>query len=144
MPNRIFRGPVGRNPATVNLPVAGAYRPGILVTEDGSNLTMATAADNEAALLVLANVDFAGQDIATAYAAGDTGVAYRPQVEDVFQVRLAAATYTKEAPLAVGADGYLEAAATGDVVVAFFDGTPGAKSAGDLDDVRIANSFVKA
>lgn len=144
MPNRIFRGPVGRNPDTINLPVAGGYEPGVLVVEDGSNLTLATASNIEDELLVLTNVDFVGQGIDTAYTSGDTGVAYRPQTEDVYQVRLAAATYAKGDKLTIGASGYLTAAGTSERVVAFFDGTPGAKSAGALDDVRIANSFLTA
>lgn len=144
MPNRIYRGPTDRQPRTINLPVAGAYLPGILVTEDGSNLTVATAADNEGELFVLGNVEFTEQTLADAYTSGDTGIAYHIEPGAEFQARLAAATYAKGDLLTVGASGYLEAATTGDVVYARFEGTAGAKSAGDLDDVRIANSFVAA
>lgn len=142
--NRIFRGPIGREPETVNLPVAGAYLPGIMVTEDGTNLTIATAADNEGDLLALSNVEFKDQDLATAYASGDTGVAYRLQPNDIVQARMAAATYAVGDPLAVGASGYLAAAAAGDVVRAYFAGVAGAKTAGALEDVRWANAFVKS
>lgn len=141
--NRIFRGPTGRMPETVNLPVAGAYLPGILVTEDGTNLTVATAADDEAELLVLSNLEFTDQVLATAYTSGDTGIAHRPNPGDVFQVRLAAATYAKGDPLAVGASGYLTAATLNSTVRAYFDGVAGAKSAGALEDVRWANSIIK-
>lgn len=139
--NVIYRGPIANEPETVNLPVAGAYLPGILVTEDGSNLTVATAADIEDELLILSNVRFKDQDVATAYTSGDTGIAYRPQPGEVYQARLAAATYAKGDKLTIGASGYLTKTGVSQRVVAFFDGTAGAKSAGDLDDVRIANSF---
>ena len=41
MSNVIYRGPVEREPETINLPVAGAYLPGIFVTSDGAELTQA-------------------------------------------------------------------------------------------------------
>lgn len=141
MSNTIYRGPVANEPETLNLPVAGAYSPGICVTEDGSNLTVATAADMEAELLVLSNVRFSDQTVADAYASGDTGIAYRPKPGEVFQCRVAAATYAKGDPLTIGASGYLTAAATTNMVFAYFDGVAGAKSAGDLVDVRWANQF---
>jgi hypothetical protein len=142
--NVIYRGPVKDEPETLNLPVAGAYLPGIMVTEDGSNLTVATAADIEGELLVLSNRRFYGQDLATAYASGDTGVAYRPRPGEIYQARLAAATYAKGDKLTIGASGYLTKTSTSERVLAFFDDTPGAFSAGDLADVRIANSFLTA
>lgn len=144
MANTIYRGPIANEPETVNLPVAGAYLPGIFVTENGSTLTVATSANNEDEVLILSNVRFKDQALGDAYASGDTGIAYRPRPGEVYQARLAAATFAYGDPLAVGASGYLEAAALNDVVVAFFAGTAGAKTAGELDDVRIANSFVKA
>ena len=144
MANTIFRGPIEHQPRTINLPVAGAYLPGIIVTEDGTNLTMATGADDENEMFVLGNVDFKDQDIATAYTSGDTGVAFEMLPGLIFQARLAAGTYAKGDALSIGASGRLEAAATGEVVVARFEGTPGAKSAGDLDDVKIANAFKSA
>lgn len=142
--NTIFRGPIEREPRTLNLPVAGAYLPGIIVTENGSALTVAGTADKGKEVLVLANRDFYGQDLDTAYASGDTGVAYFLEIGQVFQARLAAATYAKGDPLTLAANGYLTAAVATDVVYARFEGTAGAKSAGDRDDVRIANSYVKA
>ena len=144
--NVIYRGPAGKQPETVSdRTVAGAYEPGILVTDSGSALTVAaTGTDDEKDLLILGNRDFAGQDVATAYASGDTGVAFRPVPGERYQVQLAAATYAVGDRLTLGATGYLEAAAAGERVLAFFDDTAGAFSAGDLADVRIANSFNRA
>lgn len=139
--NVIYRGPITSEPETLNLPVAGAYNPGILVTEDGAEFTVATGADIEAELLVLSNRRLSGQDITTAYVADETGIAYLPQPGMVFQCRLAAATYAKGDLLTVGASGYLEAALTTERVLATFQDDPATLSAGDFADVRIANSF---
>lgn len=142
--NVIYRGPIKDEPETLNLPVAGAYSPGILVTEDGSNLTVATAADARKELLVLANMRFKDQDVATAYTSGDTGVAYRPRPGEVYQVRLGAATYAKGDALTVGASGYLGAAGLSTIVHAYFAGTAGTFTAGQLADVRIADRLTTA
>lgn len=142
MANVIYRGPIKDEPETVSdKTVAGAYLPGILVTESATALTVATGSNIEDDLCILSNRRFFGQDVATAYASGDTGVAYRPRPGEVYQVRLAGATYAKGDGLTVGASGYLEAAASGERVLAFFEGTAGAVTAGTLNDVRIANSF---
>ena len=142
MANVIYRGPAKDEPETVSdKTVAGAYLPGILVTESATALTVATGSNIEDDLCILSNRRFFGQDVATAYASGDTGVAYRPRPGEVYQVRLAGATYAKGDGLTVGASGYLEAAASGERVLAFFEGTAGAVTAGTLNDVRIANSF---
>ena len=143
--NSLFRGPIAREPETVSdKTVAGAYLPGLLMTESATAFTLATGSNIEDDLVLLGNRRFMGQDLATAYASGDTGVAYRPQPGEIYQVRLAAATYAKGDPLTVGASGYLEAAAAGERVMAFFEGTAGAVTAGALEDVRIANSFNRA
>lgn len=139
--NVIYRGPIKDEPETANQLVAGAYLPGVLCTTDGTTLTIAGAADIEANLLLLSNRRFYDQDVATAYASGDTAVAYRPRPGEVYQVRVAATTYAKGDPLTVGASGYMEDAATGERVLAFFEDTGAAYSAGDLADVRIANGF---
>lgn len=142
MSNVIYRGPIKDEPETVSdKTVAGAYLPGILVTEGAAVLTVATASNIEDDLLVLSNSRFTGQDVATAYTSGDTGVAYRPRPGEIYNARLAGATYAKGDALTVGASGYFVAAAAGERVLAFFEGTAGAISAGALDDVRIANSF---
>lgn len=142
MANVIYRGPIKDEPETVSdKKVAGAYLPGILVTESATAFTLATGSNIEDDLCILSNRRFFGQDVATAYASGDTGVAYRPRPGEIYQVRLAGATYAKGDGLTVGASGYLEAVATGERVMAFFEGTAGAVTAGTLNDVRIANSF---
>lgn len=142
--NSIYRGPIAREPQTLNLPTAGAYKPGILVTEDGSKLTVATASDARAKLWVLGNQRFKDQDAETAYTSGDTGIAYEALVGEVYQVRLAAATYAKGDALTVGASGYLGKAGTSAIVHAYFDDAAGAFSAGDLADVRIADRLTTA
>lgn len=143
--NVIYRGPIKDEPETVSdKTVAGAYLPGILVTESATAFTVATAANMEDDLLVLSNRRFYDQDVATAYASGDTGVAYRPRPGEIYQVRLAAATYAKGDTLTVGASGYLEATSTSERVMAYFEDAPGAYTAGALADVRIANGFLTA
>ena len=145
MANVIYRGPAAREPQTVNdCTVAGAYNPGILVTSDGSALTVATASDQDERLYVLGNARYAGQDVATAYTSGDTGVAYVPEPGQRYQCRMAAATYAVGDALMVGASGYLEAATTGKPIFAFYEGTAGAVSAGALADVRIGDGVAKA
>lgn len=139
--NRIYRGPVEEQPRTVNLPVTGALLPGTFVENTATALVQITTSLAKRPL-VLSNVEFKDQDIVTAYTSGDTGVAYEIEPGMVFQCAVAAATYAKNAPLKISTAGRLAAATTaGDIVVAFFDDTPGAYSAGDLADVVIANSY---
>lgn len=141
--NVIYRGPVtsGWQPRTVsNKPVAGAYLPGTFVEETATTLAQITTALAKLPM-ILGNMDFKDQDVATAYTSGDTGVAYHLEPGQVYQVRVAAATYTKDQPLTIGASGRATAATAATPVVAFFSDTPGAKSAGDLVDVVIANSY---
>mgnify|MGYP000976062425 CR=1 FL=1 len=135
--NVIYRGPIAKQPQTIsNRTVAGAYLPGVLVTDSGTVLTIATAADMGEKVYVLANRDFYDQDVATAYASGDTGVAYEALPGEVYQVRLAAATYAKGEKLTLTASGYLtNVIAGGNVTYAYFSDTAGARTAGDLADV---------
>lgn len=144
MPNKIYRGPFEREPQSVNLPVSGAYLPGILVLASATALTMAGAADHEKQLRVLSNVAFDGQDIKTVYTSGNTGVAYVPKPTDIFQCRMAAGTYAKGDPLTVTANGRLTAATAGKVVFAHFDSANVTVVDDALADVEIANSFVKS
>ena len=137
--NRIYCGQLDNEPKTVNLPVASTYSPGILVTASTTALTVATTA--EANLHVLANRDFYDQSMAAAYASGDTGVAYKTRPGDVFQVRMAAATYAYDQALTVGASGYLTDAGSDDIVVAVFKDTAGAYSAGDLAKVEFVSKY---
>ena len=143
MARKIFRGPADRSPHTVSLPVSGAYLPGTIVEETATALTQITTAVDKRPL-VLGNLDFKDQDTVTAYTSGDTGIAFIPMPQDVFMAAMAAATYAKGAALTVGASGRLEAAGSGDVVVAFFDDTPGAYIADQLADVIWASATLKA
>ena len=149
MPNRVYRGPFDRQPKTISdKTVAGAYLPCTFVTEGASTLTQATAF--AANLRLLGNRDFyseghfnATDPLLTAYASGDTGVAYVLEVGQIYQGAVAAATYTFGQELTVGAAGRLAAAASGDRVVAFSRGS-GTKLAGDLMDFEVANIYTKA
>lgn len=137
--NRIYCGPLHNEPQTVNLPVASTYTPGTLVTASTTALTVTTSAEVD--LHVLANRDFYDQDVATAYASGDTGVAYKTRPGDLMQVRMAAATYAYNQALTVGASGRLEDAGSDDIVVAIFKDTAGAYSAGDLAKVEFVSKY---
>lgn len=151
MPNRIYRGPADRQPKTVSdKTVAGAYLPGTAVFASATALTQATSASG-GQLLLLADRDFysAGHFTATdpllvAYASGDTGIAYVLEAGQEYQWAAAAATYTNGQELMVGASGRLTAATAGGIVCAYYIGATGAKSAGDLIDVRIAPFYTKA
>lgn len=141
--NVIYRGPVtsGWQPRTVtDKPVAGAYLPGTFVEETATQLVQLTTALAKLPM-ILGNMDFKDQDVATAYTSGDSGVAYHLEPGQIYQARVAAATYTLNQPLTIGASGRLTAATAATPVVAFFSDTPGAKSAGDLVDVIIANTY---
>ena len=138
--NVIYRGPIQKQARTVNLPVTGALLPGTMVEATATNLVQITTGLAKLPL-VLSNVEFKDQTITDAYTTGDTGVAYEPEPGMVFQCAVAAATYAKGAPLTIAASGRLAAASAETVVVAFFDDTPGAKSAGDLCDVVWANAY---
>lgn len=145
MANRIFRGSAEKTVS--NKTVAGAYLPGTFVTEGASTLTQATA---PAGLLrILANPDWysdgsltATDPLLTAYASGDTADAYAIEPGHIFQVAAAAATYTYGQELTIGAGGRVTAAASTNIVIGFAR-TAGAKSAGDLIVVEIANFYVK-
>lgn len=136
--NVIYRGPVAKEPQTVNLPVAGAYLPGIIVVSNGTQLTQAVAADAVKQIYVLSNMRFKDQDINTAYASGDTGIAYEALPGEVYQVRMAAGTYAVGDALTVDANGRLAAAGLDTPIVAHC-AEAGTYSAGDLADVTIAN-----
>lgn len=142
MANVVYRGPVDQQPHTLTGLVNGALLPASFVTFDGTDFSQATAAGGR--LLVLAMRDFYTQTVTDAYEDNETGMAYRIRPEDEFQSVMAAGTYTFGQELTVGAAGRLTAADADDVVVAFFDQTGATLTAGDLADVVIANSYVKA
>lgn len=136
--NVIYRGPISREPETINLPVAGAYVPGIFVTSDGSQLTQATAVDAEGRVFVLGNRRFYGQGPDEAYASGDTGVAYELEPGHKYSVQFAAGTYAHGDKLAIDANGRLAAAGLDAVVVATYDDAGATLVAGDRADAVIA------
>ena len=143
MANRVFRAPIDRQFATVNLPVTGALLPATWVENTGAALVQLTTAVDKLPM-ILANVEFKDQTITDAYTSGDTGVAIYVQPNDVVVSAMAAATYAKGDPLTIAASGRLAAAATGNPIVAYYDGVAGAVSAGDLADVIVANSSAAA
>lgn len=142
MANTVYRGPIDQQPHTITALVDGALLPASFVTYDGTDFAQATAAGGR--LFVLMNRDFYTQTILDAYEDNETGAAYRIKPEDEFQSVMAAGTYTYGQELTVGASGRLTAAASTDIVVAFYDQAGAALSAGNLADVVIANSYVKA
>ena len=143
MPNVIYRGPVEREPETINLPVAGAYSPGIFVKKNATG-GVTVAANATGRLLILSNRRFIGQAIDTAYATGETGVQYRVEVDQEYYVQLAAAAYTVGQELTVGDGGVMRAATGGDTVVAVFDEKAGRTlSAQGFADVVIVNAYNK-
>lgn len=142
MANSVYRGPVDRQPHTITGLVNGALLPASFVTFDGTDLSQATSGVGR--LFVLTNRDFYTQSITDAYADNETGLAYRLEPEAEFQAVFAAGTYTYGQELTVNASGQLAAAASTNRVVAFFDQAGATLSAGDLADVVIANSYVKA
>lgn len=147
--NRVYRGPADRQPKTSSdKTVTGALLPCTFVTEGATAFAQATAAGPMVRLL--ANRDFystdffsAGDPLKTAYASGDTGVAYVLEPGQQYQGAVSAATYAYGQELTIGAAGRLVAAAATNVVVAFSH-SAGVKAAGDLIDIEIANFYTKA
>lgn len=140
--NRIYRGPVtsGWQPRTVSKPVTGTLLPGSFVEETLTALVALTTALAKRPL-ILSNLEFKDQDIATAYVSGDTGIAYELEPGQIYQARMAAGTYADGDDLTIGAGGRLTAATAATPVVAWYRGTPGALAADDLADVEIANAY---
>ncbi|CAN5717178.1 hypothetical protein BH10PSE18_BH10PSE18_08270 [soil metagenome] len=150
--NRIFRsGSTTPRPRTItDKTVSGALLPGTAVVIGATQLTQATAVAG-ARFGILGDRDYysAGgiglstDPLMTPYVSGDSGVAYLPKPDDEFAMALAAATYTYGQELTIGAAGRLVAAASGGIVVAYFDQPGKAVAAGELCDVVIANFYVK-
>lgn len=135
----IFRGPQNRIPERHNLPVAGAYLPGLVVTSDGETLTQAAAATGH--LLILDIAPCTGNGTTVAYAAGDTGVAAQPVPGDTYAIRAAAGTYAVGDDLTVNASGQVAAAATGNPIVGYAaEGKT--VTAGQLIDVTISDRLL--
>jgi len=150
MPARAYLGPTDRTPYTISdKTVAGAYLPCTFVTEGATTFTQATAFAPNLRLLInrdyyAASADFftATNPLLVAYASGDSGVAAMLQPGQRYLVAVAAATYTFGQELTVAAAGRAAGAVSTNIVVAFAR-EAGAKSAGDLIEVEIANVYTK-
>lgn len=142
MANVIYRGPVEREPETINLPVNGALVPGTCVSSDGAQFSAKVTAPGRN--LLLSNRRFYDQDADTAYVSGETGVAYRLEPEQEYTWAMAADTYAFGDELTVAASGRLAKAVSTDLVVAYYDQSGATLLAGDRADVVIAISYVKA
>lgn len=145
--NRIYRGPQDRQPKTVSGKTVGALLPGTFVTEGATAFTQATAAGPMMRLLASRDFYSIGQldstnPLTTAYTADDTAVAFVLEPSQKYNAAVAAATYTFGQELTVAASGRLAAAAQGDIVVAY-SLEAGARSAGALVDIEIANFYRK-
>lgn len=148
--NRIYQGPMERQPETVSdKTVAAALLPGTFVAEGVSTFAQATTPAGSL-LRLLANRDFysinqldATDPLLTAYVSGETGVAYKIEPGQRYQAACAAATYTWGQELTVAAAGRVAGAASTNVVVAY-SREAGAKSAGTMLDIEIANFYTKA
>lgn len=152
MANRIYTGPQDQQPKTLsNRTCAAALLPGTWVSILVATVAQATT-PSAVRLGLLAERDWfstgqldANDPLKTAYASGDTAQVYLPRPAESYMSAVAAATYTNGQELTVAANGRLAAAASGNVVVAYYDGPNGvARSAGDLVDVVIANFYTKA
>lgn len=141
MSNVIYRGPVEREPETINLPVSAILSPGIFVKKTQGQLEAAGGSTGR--LMVLSNRRFMETDITTAYAVDETAIAYRVEPEQEYQMVAAAGNYADQAELSCSADGKLKAAVAGEVVLAFVDGAKNLAAEGFLD-VVISNGYVKA
>lgn len=134
--NVIYLGPVAIEPQTIDKVCTGTPLPGTVCYLNAAVLTTAAAAQNGEKLYVANNRREIGQDVATAYVAGDIANAYEPIPGQRYQVRSAAVTHAAGNKLALGASGRLtNVIAVGDVTQAYFDGTAGAFAAGDLIEV---------
>jgi hypothetical protein len=148
MPNRIYRGPDDRQPHTTSdKTVNGALLPATFVTEGVSQFSQATAFGPN--LRLLSNREYystghftASDPLLTAYASGDSGIAYHLEPTHQYLGAVAAATYTYGQELTVGAAGRLVAAVTGNVVIGFAR-EAGIKAAGALIDFEVANFYTK-
>lgn len=131
--------------------VSGALLPGTFVFIGATALTQATAPTG-GRLALLGDRDYyspggiglSTDPLMTPYTSGETGIAYLPKPDDEFACAMAAATYNPGQELTVAASGRLAAAASGNVVVAYYDQATKAVAAGELADVTIANFYTKA
>lgn len=144
MANKIWRGPVHvAQPVTVTAIADAEVLPGTVVKRTGGTFQVATDAKGD--ILIVNNRSYIGEDVNKAIPSGETAEAFKPVAQYEYQGRFAAGTYAQGAALSVGASGRFKAAATGDVVVATYDGAGATLAAGQLGDVKIlANTYVVA
>ena len=140
MGNVIYRGPAEREPETLNIVIGAALQPGVAVRKTAGALVAATVATGR--VFILGNRRFYDQSTEDAYLVGETAVAYRLEPEQEYQAELAAAAYTEGQALTVGAAGVLKAAASGDVVLFYFDGAGRTLAAQGPADVVVANAYI--
>jgi hypothetical protein len=150
--NRVFRSACETARTISDRTVSGALLPATAVFVGATQLTQAAAVSG-GRLALLGDRDFYGTSasaftstdpLLTAYASGETAIAYLVEPQDEVQWAVAAGTYTNGQELTVSASGRLAAAVTGNIVVAHFDQTGAAFAAGALADVCVANFYVKA
>jgi len=140
--NTVYRGIKPDMKTISNLKTAGAYLPGTFCSASVTTLTQATTAPQR--VFLLAHRDCYDQSIDTAYASGDTAIAYELVPGEPYVARFAAATYTINQELTIGAAGRLTAAASTNVVVGFYTGgASDALSAGDLGEFVAADRYIK-
>lgn len=150
--NRVFRG-AGDGPRVISdRTVTGALLPCTAVSVGASALAQATT-PSAVRLALLANRDFyaapadafdSTNPLLRAYVSGETGLALMIRPQDEVTWAMAAGTYTNGQELTVAAAGRLAAAASTNVVVAYFDQAGATLAAGDLADVCVANFYTKA
>lgn len=148
--NRVFRSGRGSPRTISDKTVSGALLPCTAVFIGATQLTQATTVGG-GRLALLGDRDFysggmgqATDPLLTPYASGETGIAYMITPDDEVAWAMAAGTYTHGQELTVGAAGRLTAAASGGIVVAYFDQAGATLGAGALADVVIANFYTKA
>lgn len=150
--NRIFRGACEHPRVISDRTVSGALLPATGVSVGASTLTQATT-PSAVRLALLMNRDYYGlfsdsltttNPLLIPYVSGETGLAMVIRPGDEVVWAMAAGTYTNGQELTVGASGRLTAAATTNVVVAYYDQTGATLAAGDLADVCVANFYTKA
>lgn len=151
MASRMYRGPANRQPNTVSDKTVGsALLPCTFVAEGATAFTAATAFGANLRLLGPrdfysdpANAFTTTDPLLTAYASGDSAIAYVLEPGQTYQVAMAAATYTFGQEVTVAAAGRGAAAASTNVVIGF-SRQAGVRAAGALHDVEICMPYVKA
>ncbi|SMB87973.1 hypothetical protein SAMN05660772_02788 [Pasteurella testudinis DSM 23072] len=148
MSNVIYRGPVEREPKTINLPIKEALKPGTVVKIVDGKFEKAT--DAKGRRFVLQNSRYLGQTIHDAYKAGETAIAFRLEPEHEYFLQLKDGAYTHGQELTIDTDGKLApATAEGDVVMFFFDEAKGrtvteaSSKHKAFGDVVVANFYSK-